>query len=70
MLPEEIILATVQSADSETLLVADDVSHMEILVHSPAAANYAAGDHLKIGYNGAMTRSLPPQIYATMLQRI
>lgn len=46
------------------LLVSDLCQDQEVFVHTDEACRFQVGDLVRIEYNGAMTRSLPPQITA------
>ena len=52
------------------LLVRDLDTDQEVLVHSPKARCFSAGDHVCITYDGIMTRSIPPQINADSICRL
>lgn len=61
--------ATVLRVNAGSLLVKDSI-HQEVLVHFRNARRFSQGDHIRITFNGQMTRSIPPQITATSIQRI
>ena len=42
----------------------------DVVVHTPCAGRFCVGDRVRIGYNGIMTMSLPPQISAECIVRI
>ena len=60
------MLATVvQPWNTTQVLVTDNSSGQEVLVNTEySTANLAAGNQVRIVYNGVMTASLPPQISA------
>ncbi len=60
------MLATVvQSWNTTQVLVTDNSNGQEVLVNTNYnTGNLAAGDQVRIVYNGVMTASLPPQISA------
>ena len=59
-----IMHATVLSAQNCQMTVCDRQTSQEVVVHSPCACHFRAGDQVCITYNGAMTMSLPGQISA------
>jgi len=62
--------ATVHKTYNDRLLVRDLSNNQEILVHFRNANRFSVGDFIRITFNGQMTRSIPPQITATSIQRI
>ena len=60
------MLATVvQSWNTTQVLVTDNANGQQVLVNTNCnTGNRAAGDQVRIVYNGVMTASLPPQISA------
>lgn len=46
------------------LLVLDLDIRQQVIVITPDASQFLPGDFIRIWYSGAMTRSIPPQIYA------
>ncbi len=57
--------ATVVQAWGTQVLVTDNANGQEVLVNTGYnTTNLAAGDQVRIVYNGVMTASLPPQISA------
>ena len=59
------MLATVVQAWGTQVLVTDNANGQEVLVNTGYnTTNLAAGDQVRIVYNGVMTASLPPQISA------
>lgn len=62
--------ATVLSAQNCRMSVCDQSTSQEVVVHSPCACHFRAGDQVRITYNGAMTMSIPPQITADCITRI
>lgn len=52
------------------LLVCDLCQDQELFVHTDEARCFQAGDLVRIAYNGAMTRSLPPQITADSICKL
>ena len=59
------MLATVVQAWGSQVLVTDNANGQEVLVNTQnSTANLAAGDQVRIVFNGVMTASLPPQISA------
>ena len=53
--------ATVLSAQNCRMSVCDQSTSQEVVVHSPCACHFRAGDQVCITYSGAMTMSIPPQ---------
>lgn len=57
--------ATVVQAWGSQVLVRDNSNDQEVLVLTGySTGNLAAGDQVRIVYNGVMTASIPPQINA------
>lgn len=54
--------ATVMEVRESNLLVCDLSMGRDVVVHTPCAGRFCVGDRVRIGYNGIMTMSLPPQI--------
>lgn len=52
------------------LIVCDLCQDQEIFVHTAQACCFRVGDRVCIEYNGAMTRSLPPQITADRICKL
>ncbi|MDD3346877.1 hypothetical protein [Oscillibacter sp.] len=59
-----IMQAIVIEVQWERLLVLDLDTRQQVLVITPDAVRFRPGDFVRIWYNGVMTRSIPPQIYA------
>ena len=59
------MIATVVQAWGTQVLVTDSSNGQEVLVNTAySTSNLAAGDQVRIVYDGVMTASLPPQISA------
>ena len=59
------MLATVVQAWGNQVLVRDNSNSQEVLVNTRySTSNLAAGDQVRIQYDGVMTASIPPQISA------
>ena len=59
------MIATVVQAWGSQVLVTDNSNSQEVLVNTNnSTTNLAAGDQVRIVYDGIMTASLPPQISA------
>ena len=59
------MLATVVLAWGNQVLVRDNSNSQEVLVNTRySTGNLAAGDQVRIQYDGVMTASIPPQISA------
>ena len=59
------MIATVVRAWGSQGLVTDNANGQEVLVNTNnSTSNLAAGDQVRIVFNGVMTASLPPQISA------
>lgn len=59
------MLATVVRSWGSQVLVNDSSNGQEVLVNTNySTGNLAAGDQVRIVYDGVMTASLPPQISA------
>lgn len=62
--------ATVLSAQNCRMSVCDQSTSQEVVVHSPCACHFRAGDQVCIMYSGAMTMSIPLQITADFITRL
>ena len=62
--------ATVLSVQNCQMTVCDQRTSQEVVVHSPCACHFRAGEQVCITYSGVMTMSLPPQITADCITRI
>ena len=62
--------ATVLSAQNCRMSVCDQSTSQEVVVHSPCACHFRAGDQVCITYSGAMTMSIPLQITADYITRL
>ena len=62
--------AVVCKVECDSLLVCDQATRQEVLVHTSDACCFHVGDCVCIHYSGAMTMSLPPQISATCIHRL
>ena len=59
------MLATVVQAWGNQVLVRDNSNSQEVLVNTRySTGNLAAGDQVRIQYDGVMPASIPPQISA------
>lgn len=59
------MLATVVRAWGSQVLVTDNANGQEVLVNTNhSTGNLTAGEQVRIVYDGVMTASLPPQIFA------
>lgn len=65
-----IMLATVFSVRGDHLLVIDLSNRRQVRVNTGEAPRFGAGDLVRIRYNGAMTKSIPPQISALHIARL
>lgn len=65
---EVIHMATMQAlvtaVERNRLLVLDFSTRRRVIVNTPSARRFHRGDIVRIRYNGVMTASIPPQIYA------
>ena len=61
------ICATVRQVHPRSLLVYDNSTAQEILVHTANACRFSIGDCVCIHFSGIMTMSIPPQISATCI---
>lgn len=66
---DTIMIARVLHAECCQMLVCDCDTNQEVIVHANNACCFSRGDCVCIRFNGAMTRSLPPQISATCVVR-
>lgn len=65
-----IMNAIVLRVDSGSLLVRDLEINQEVLVFFRDARRFSPGNRIRITFSGAITRSIPPQITATSIERI
>lgn len=65
-----IMTATVIRVEANGLLVRDMATGQEVYVHTNMARQFRAGDVVRIRYNGIMTPSIPPQIWAQAITRV
>lgn len=65
-----VMYARVLEVSCGTLLVRERCTDQEMLVRTGRACRFAEGDCVLIVYNGAMTRSIPPQITANRIRRV
>ena len=56
--------ALVIGVERNRLLVLDFSTRRRVIVNTPSARRVHRGDIVRIRYNGVMTASIPPQIYA------
>ena len=64
------MLATVCRVWRCALCVCDLCTGREVIVHYNHACCFCVGDRVCIHYNGMMTKSIPPQINATCVERL
>lgn len=64
------MIATVLRIDRQSLLVRNEATGEEFLVHYRNPGAFAVGDRVRILYNGQATFSIPPQINAISIQKI
>lgn len=62
--------AKVLQVQNCALLVCDQCTNQEVLVHTDEACCFCPGDCVCIEYTGAMTMSIPPQIYACCISKV
>lgn len=56
--------ALVIGVQRDRLLVLDFATRQRVIVNTSHARRFREGNIVRIWYNGVMTRSIPPQIYA------
>ncbi len=61
--------AVILEISDRRLLVRDSKTDQEIAVNTRCNCNFRVGDRVIIVYNGAMTRSIPPQISAIRIRK-
>ena len=66
---DTVMTARVLYADFYQMLVCDCATNQEVIVHANNAHCFPRNECVCIRYNGAMTRSIPPQITATCITR-
>lgn len=65
-----IMIAMVQEVRPNQLLVRDRANFKSVVVNTNDTRCFSVGDIVSILYNGAMTKSLPPQISAIRIRRL
>lgn len=65
-----IMTARIIDSDLSSLLVRDLSTDGEVRVFFRNSQGFAHGDLVRIRYNGQMTRSIPPQITATSIEKV
>lgn len=58
------MLATVLEVQDSAVLVFDRSTSQEVLVHGEDLSRFHEQDQIRIEFDGSMTKSVPPQIYA------
>lgn len=66
----ETMTATVLQVCCCSLLVCDQCTRQEVLVHTDNACCFCVGDCICIKHSGAMTASIPPQVSACSICKI
>lgn len=61
--------AVILEISDRRFLVRDSKTDQEIAVNTRCNCNFRVGDRIIIVYNGAMTRSIPPQISAIRIRK-
>ena len=59
--------ATVLAVQQDHLMVLDHQTTQRVRVNTPIACRFRVGNFVCIQYSGAMTMSLPPQIFASSI---
>lgn len=65
-----IMIATVERVGINRLFVRDRRNFQRVIVNTNDTRCIFPGDIVSIFYNGVMTRSIPPQIFAIRIQRL
>ncbi|HIW72986.1 MAG TPA: hypothetical protein H9684_01550 [Firmicutes bacterium] len=65
-----LMIATVREVRFNSLLVRDRATSQDVVVNARSTRGFFPGDLVRIWYNGVMTRSMPPQIFALRITRI
>lgn len=65
-----LMIATVRAIRFNSLLVRDRATSQNIVVNTRNTRGFFPGDIISILYNGVMTNSIPPQIFAIRIRRI
>ncbi|MBC8570190.1 hypothetical protein H8709_05030 [Oscillospiraceae bacterium NSJ-54] len=65
-----LMIATVRDVRFNSLLVRDRVTSQNVVVNTRNTRGFFPGDIVRIWYNGVMTPSIPPQIFATRITLI
>lgn len=70
MIINMVMIAVVTKVNPESLLVRNVANNEEVHVNLRNPSQFSVGDRVRIIFSGQMTRSIPPQITATSIQRI
>ncbi len=62
--------ATVLEVNKDGLLVRDNETEQDVIVHTSCVCRIRVNDRVGIVYNGIMTNSLPPQISSSRVFRM
>ena len=65
-----ILTAVVERVWPNRLLVIDRSNFQNVIVNTNQTRCFMVGDIVSILYNGEMTRSIPPQIFAIRIWRL
>ncbi len=65
-----VMCATILNVNRNNLLVRDNATSQEVIVHTSCTCNFHVNERINIVYNGRMTMSLPPQINAMRIIRL
>lgn len=65
-----ILTAVVERVWPNRLLVRDRSNFQNVIVNTNQTRCFMVGDIVSILYNGVMTRSIPPQIFAIRIRRL
>lgn len=65
-----IMIATVREVRFNSLLVRDRATSQNVVVNTRNTRGFFPGDIISILFNGVITASIPPQIFAIRISRI
>lgn len=65
-----LMIATVRAVRFNSLIVRDRATSQTVVVNTRNPRGFFPGDVISILYNGVMTGSIPPQIFAIRIWRL
>ena len=66
----ETMTGVILEINEKQILIRDEATNQEVVVHTSCVCNLAVGDRVHVLYSGRMTMSIPPQISAMPITRL